>query len=476
MKPNLPKEVVNILNKFQQAGFQIYIVGGAVRDLLMNREVKDWDFTTDAKPEEILKLFPEGFYDNKFGTVGIPSSQLHLGGGVENHTGVMEITTMRKEGKYTDFRHPDYVGWTDKIEEDLARRDFTINAIALGASGKHLRGEESGLPSDRHLGGGVMEIVDPFHGQQAIKDKIIRTVGSPEKRFQEDALRLIRAIRIATELEFEIDPETFQAIQKNANLIGEVAWERIRDELFKLLSSMNPYMGTVKLRGAGILQIILPELEKCFGIVQEGPKHDRVYDIGEHSLLTLKRTPSTDPLVRLAALLHDVGKPDTFRTAPDGNVTFYNHDIVGGKIVQKISRRLNLSKKQVDKLYRLVRWHLFTVDEKQTDSAIRRFIKNVGLENIEDMMVLRVGDRLGGGTVKAISWRMKKYQERIKEVLKKPFSISDLKVNGNDVMETLKIKPGPKVGEVLQKLFDEVLENSSKNDSEYLLRRIKELD
>ena len=283
----------------------------------------------------------------------------------------------------------------------------------------------------------------------------------------------MRAIRIATELEFEIEENTFQAIMKDAALIKEIAWERIRDELLKILASKNSYAGIIKLREAQILQIILPELEKCFGIVQEGPKHDRVYDIGEHSLLALKETPSKDPLVRLAALLHDIGKFETVKTDVTGNVTFYNHDLVGGKLVLKIAKRFNLSKKQTDKLYRLVRWHLFTVDERQTDSAIRRFIKNVGVENIDEMMALRIGDRLGGGTQKAVSWRMEEFQKRIKEVLKKPFSISDLKINGKDVMETLNIPPGPKVGEILQKLFEEVLENSSKNNKEYLLMRIK---
>jgi len=439
----LPKEVKNILDKFSKAGFQIYIVGGAVRDILMNRQVKDWDFTTDAKPEEILKLFPEGFYDNKFGTVGVPT---------KNNSDVYEITTMRKEGKYEDFRHPSKVLWTNKIEEDLARRDFSINAMALSVDGI---------------------IVDPYQGQQDIKAKVIRAVGDPNSRFQEDALRLIRAIRIATELEFDIDKDTLKAIQKNAQLVKEVAFERIRDELFKLLSSANPYIGIIKLREAGILKVILPELESCFGIVQQGPKHDRVYDIGEHSLLTLKHTPSKNPLVRFSALLHDIGKVKTVKTESDGNVTFYGHDVVGARLILNIAKRFNLSKKQTDKLYCLVRWHMFTVDEKQTDSAIRRFIKNVGLENIEDIMSLRIGDRLGGGTATEISWRMEKFQQRIKEVLKKPFSISDLKVNGNDVMETLKIKPGPKVGEILQKLFEEVLEDSSKNTREYLLGRIK---
>ncbi len=464
MDYKLPAEVKNILEKFQKANFQIYIVGGAVRDLLMGKEVEDWDFTTDAKPEEILKILPDGFYDNKFGTVGLSVDDK-----------VFEITTMRKEGVYKDHRHPLEVSWTDKIEQDLARRDFTINAIALGIPSKHLRGEETDVTFDIHLGGETMEIVDPFQGQQDIKNKLIRAVDDPNRRFQEDALRLIRAIRIATQLEFDIDDKTFKAIQQNAKLIKEIAWERIRDELFKILSSQNSYEGIVLLRKLGILQIILPELEKCFGIVQEGPKHDRVYDIGEHSLLTLKECTSTDPLVRFAALLHDIGKVKTVNTQKDGNVTFYNHDLEGGKLNLQIAKRFNLSKKQTDKLFRLVRWHMFTVDENQTDSAIRRFIKNVGVENIEDMMAVRAGDRLGGGTQTETSWRMEKFKERIKQVLQKPFSISDLKVNGHDVMEILKIKPEPKVGEVLEKLFQEVLEDSSKNIREYLLNRIKAL-
>ena len=448
MDKKLPKEVLKIINKFSNAGYQIYIVGGAVRDLLMDRPVHDWDFTTDAKPEEILKLFPDGFYDNKFGTVG-----------VSTEIGVMEITTMRKEGNYQDHRHPTEVGWTNKIEEDLARRDFTINAMALSV-----------IPAKTGI-----QLIDPFDGGSDIEAKIIRAVGDPSKRFQEDALRLIRAVRIAAELEFDIEEKTFQAIQQNAGLIHDIAFERIRDELFKLLASTNPYMGIIKLREAGILQIILPELERCFGLQQEGPKHDREYDIGTHSLLSLKEAPTNDPLVRLAALLHDIGKPDTVKITSDGNVTFYNHDLVGGKIVLQIAKRFNLSKKQSDKLYHLVRWHMFTIDERQTDSAIRRFIKNVRLENIDDMMALRIGDRLGGGTQKAVSWRMEKFQERIHQVLQKPFSISDLKINGQDVMETLNIKPGPKVGEILQKLFEEVAEDDSKNNREYLLKQIKRL-
>lgn len=435
----IPKTVQNILDSFTKAGYQIYIVGGAVRDILMQHAVHDWDFTTDATPEQILKLYPNGFNDNKFGTVG-----------VEIDGEVFEITTMRKEGIYTDSRHPIEVSWTNKIEEDLARRDFTVNAMALGE-----------------------DIIDPYGGQEDINKKLIRCVGDPNKRFQEDALRLMRAIRIANQLDFQIDPDTLQTISTNSNLIKNIANERIRDELFKILSTQNPLEGIELLKKTGMLEIILPELTRCFDLMQEGPKHDRVYDIGEHCLLSLKFCPSTDPITRFATLLHDVGKPDTMNIQEDGNVTFYNHDFIGGKLALKIARRFNLSKKQADKLYILIRWHMFTLDEHQTDSAIRRFIKNIGQENIEDMMAVRVGDRLGGGTQKAVSWRMEKFRERIEQVLRKPFSISDLKINGKDVMENLNIKPGPKVGQILQQLFEEVLEDSSKNTREYLLEKLK---
>ncbi len=450
MDYKLPKKVEKILNKFQKANYQIYIAGGAVRDLLMGRkglpagrQVSDWDFTTDAKPEEILKLFPEGFYDNKFGTVGIP---------VQNQ--IFEITTMRKEGIYKDHRHPLDVSWTNKIEEDLARRDFTINAMALG--------NDSAL-------------IDPFNGQKDLGARLIKAVDGPDKRFKEDALRMMRAIRIAAELEFEIDENTFKAIQENALLIKEIADERIRDELFKILASGNPYFGIIKLKEAGILQIILPELQALEGIIQEGPKHDRVYEILDHSFRCMRETPSLDPLVKFAALLHDVGKGKTYKIHPDENVTFYNHDIEGGKIALEIAKRLNLSKKQTDKLFKLIRWHMFSTNENQTDSAIRRFIKNVGLENLEDIYALRIGDRLGGDTRNPVSWRMEEFQKKVKQVLIKPFSISDLKVTGHDVMKVLGIKPSRKVGEILEKLFKEVSENASKNNRDYLLKQIESL-
>jgi tRNA nucleotidyltransferase (CCA-adding enzyme) len=488
MNITLPKQILEIFNIFEKANYQLYLVGGSVRDLLMKREIHDWDFTTDAQPEQILKLFPKGFNNNKFGTVGIQLSAIshqlsdeetkksltaNSAASLKADDSIVEITTMRKEGDYKDHRHPSKVGWTNKIEEDLKRRDFTINAIALSRASASLSQEFSLSEPEASRS---VTIIDPFNGQVDLQNKTIRAVGDPDKRFQEDALRLMRAIRFATQLNFQIEEQTFAAIKANAELIKEIAWERIRDELFKILSSENPYQGIIMLREVGLLKFILPELEDCFGIQQQGPKHDREYDIGTHCLLALKETPSKDPLVRLATLLHDIGKKETMAITPDGNVTFYNHEVVGAHQTLKIAKRFNLSKAQSDKLFKLIRWHMFTLDENQTDSAIRRFIKNVGFENVKDMMDLRIGDRLGGGTQKAISWRMEKFSERIDEVMQKPFSISDLKITGIDVMETLNIPTGPQVGQILQKLFEEVLEDAEKNNKDYLLKRIPELN
>lgn len=487
MDIKIPNKIIELFEKFQKSNFQLYLVGGSVRDLLMRRKVSDWDFTTDAKPEEILKICPTGFYNNKFGTVGIPINievinnqpeaakiSSHAVGRTSEASdktehedielpSIVEITTMRKEGDYKDHRHPTKVGWTNKIEEDLARRDFTINAIALSVK----ISKEPTIYS--------IEIIDLFAGQTDLKNNLIKAVGDPNQRFKEDALRLMRAVRFSAQLGFEIEEKTFQAIKENSHTLKEIAWERIRDELFKLLAATNAYDGLLKLRKTGILQIILPEVEECFGIMQEGPKHDRIYDIGEHSLKTMRETPSKDPLVKFAALLHDIGKAKTHNIEEDGNVTFYNHDLVGANISLQISKRFNLSNTQTDKIYKLIRWHMFSTNENQTDSAIRRFIKNVGLENIEDIMALRIGDRLGGDTRTPVSWRMEEFRKRIDQVLEKPFSITDLKVSGNDVMEILKISPSPKVGQILNKLFEEVLENSEKNTREYLTNRIKSL-
>ncbi len=429
------------MQKFTDAGYSVYIVGGPVRDLLLTRVVKDWDFTTDASPEEIIKLFPNGHYNNKFGTVGVPDG---------DH--IFEITTMRKEGVYDDNRHPTEVQWTKDITEDLARRDFTMNALAMDQDQK---------------------LVDPFQGQEDLRNKIIRTVNNPDQRFEEDGLRLMRAVRFAAQLGFEIEENTWSSIMKNASLLNNISGERIREELLKIVIAEYADQGIFKLQESGILAIILPELDKNFGVKQEGDNHDNKYEIGSHSIKTMKFTPSNDSIVKFAALLHDIGKADTYKKDTAGNVTFYQHDIVGAKIAKEICQRLRFSKKDADRITNLVRYHLFTVDENQTDSALRRFIRNVGVENLEDMFALREGDRLGGVSSKT-SWRLEEYKKRIEQLLQKPFSITDLKVNGQDVMKELKIEPSRKVGEVLQQLFNEVEEDHTKNERSYLLKRIQE--
>lgn len=452
----MDKNVASVLKKFDESGYEVSLIGGAVRDMLSKNEPKEFDLTTSAKPEEILKLFPNSFYNNRFGTVGIK---------IENK--IIETTTYRKEQKYTDGRHPDVVVWGNNLEEDLARRDFTINSIALRlqpASGKI------------EFLNSKFEIVDPYNGQKDLKDKIIRTVGDPNLRFSEDALRLLRAVRFATVLGFEIEGKTESAIKKNAKLISKISWERTCDELFKIIESVQAAEGILLCREVNLLCEILPELDVCFAVEQKSPKRHHIFDVGTHCVMSLKYCPSEKVIVRFATLLHDIGKAKVAAVTEEGVRTFYNHEVVGGRQVLEVARRLHLSRVNREKLFKLVRWHQFSVNENQTDKALRRFIKNVGLENVEDMMDLRIGDRLGGGLQQPESWRLKLFRKRLKEVLKKPFTVADLKISGHDVMDTLKIKPGPKVGEVLNKLFEEVLEDSKKNSREYLFHRIKEME
>ena len=460
--PHTNEFVSEILDKFVKAGFEIYIVGGAVRDLLTGRPVDDWDFTTNATPEEILKIFPEGFYDNIFGTVGIshPSSQSPY-----------EITTFRREFGYSDKRRPDKVEWGKSLDEDLSRRDFTINAMAL----KPVQSTEYKVQrKTMHYALCTMNLIDLYNGQADLKNKLIRTVGNADDRFSEDALRMMRAIRIAAELGFTIEEKTFEAVKKNASLINKIAKERVKEELFKILLSPHPDDGMVILRNAGLLIEILPELEKTFGVEQKSPGRHHVYDVGTHSLMALKNCKSQDPIVRFATLIHDIGKPQTYKKLESGVITFYNHEVVSTKIAANIADRLRFSKKEKDKLVTLVRYHQFTVDERQTDSAIRRFIRNVGKENIADMLELRVADRLGGGA-RETSWRLEEFKKRLIEVQKEPFAVKDLKIDGNDVMKVLRLRSGPMVGGILNILFEEVVEKKLENEKRALLSRLKEL-
>ena len=449
----LPEKVKEILDEFERAGYEIYIVGGVVRDAILGKELYDWDFTTNATPEEILKIVGEdGFYDNKYGTVGIKNEGSRP----------YEITTFRTEENYTDSRHPEKIAWGSHLQEDLLRRDFTINAMALRST------QPSVLSAQ-------FEVIDLYNGQKDLQDKLVRAVGDPMERFGEDALRMMRAIRIAAQLGFTIEQATLQAIQANAGKIKQIAAERVKDELFKLLASDYPADGYLLLKNSGLGELILPEMEKTFGVEQKSPGRHHVYDVGTHSVESLRHCKSADPITRLATLIHDVGKAKTQKVYPDGRITFYNHEMESAKIASKIADRLRFSNAEKDKFLRLVRWHQFTVDERQTDSAIRRFIKNVGLENIPDMIALRVGDRLGGGA-RETSWRLEEYKARILEVQQQPFSIPDLKINGLDVMEIKKVPSGPMVGKYLQILFDEVVEKGLANEREVLMERLKSLN
>lgn len=441
----LPSYVTSFMDRFKKAHFQIYIVGGSVRDLLRASVHKDWDFATSATPEEILKLYPDGFYNNQFGTVGVNIED-------NDTTHLFEVTTFRREGEYQDARHPDKVEWAQSIEEDLARRDFTINAIAYDGE----------------------KITDPYDGQEHLKQKLIVAVGDPNIRFSEDALRLMRAVRLATQLGFSIDEKTKASIEKNAHLLSKVSGERIRDELVKILSSDNPADGILLLKDTGLLNLVLSEVVVCFDVPQVSPKRHHIYDVGTHLVMALKYTPSKDPITRLATLLHDIGKAKTFRKDESTQIiTFYNHEVVGEKQAAVIADRLRLSKKDKHKLLTLIRHHQFTVSETQTDKAVRRFIHDVGKEYIQDMLDLRTGDRLGSGATET-SWRLELFKKRLEEVQKHVFSVTDLKINGNDVMKELNIKPGPKIGEILTSIFQEVEEGRLKNERDILLHAIVE--
>lgn len=450
MYDRIDNEVIDIYNTLEKAGFEVYFVGGCVRSLLMELPVTDWDLTTSATPEQIQEVFPDSFYDNPFGTVGVKY-------GIPEEKKFVEITTFRSESAYTDHRHPREVTWGKNLEEDVKRRDFTVNALAI-----RLKDDQT-------------EVIDLVDGIKDLESKLIRAVGNPDERFKEDALRLIRAVRFCSQLNFTIEEKTLTAIKNDAPLIEHIANERIRDELFKILSSQNSYEGIVLLDEIGLLDIIFPELLKGKGVSQMRPGRHHTTDVFMHNIMSMKECPSSDPLVKFAALLHDVGKPYVASKDEDGYIIFYNHEVVGAKVAKEIAERLRLSNIQKEKIYTLIRWHMFTVDEKITDSAVRRFIRRVGVENVKDMIDLRIGDRLGGGTQTAESWRLKKFKERLEEQLNPPFSINDMAIDGNIIMRELNIPPGRKVGNILKTLFDEVDLDLSKNTKEYLLQRLHEI-
>ncbi len=466
------KKVLSVISKMQKAGYECFLVGGAVRDMLLKRDFESGplDFATNATPEETMKVFPSSKYENKFGTViahiypsytglqtegltkqfrGVYTRADSSSSGISEDE-IVEITTYRSETTYADSRHPDVVTWGNTIYEDLKRRDFTINALAT--DGK--------------------KIIDEYKGQEDLKAGIIRTVGNPTKRFSEDALRMMRAVRFACELHFTIDQVTLDAIQSQSKRLSKVSMERIRDEFMKILKSDMPDEGIKVLRNTELLRVFLPELYDTFGVGQVSPQRHHIYDVGTHLLNTLAACKNSDPIVRLACLLHDIGKPKVRQILDSGVVTFYNHEIVGTDMVFDIANRLRLSKKDTILLTKLVRYHQFVVTENLTDNAVRRFIRQIGVENIQNMLDLRFADRIGSGA-KADSWRFDLFRKRLEEVQHEPFAVKDLAIDGNDVMKFYDKKPGPFIGEVLDKVFAEVTEHGLENKKEVLLEYLK---
>lgn len=451
----IPKYVTHVTETLKNNGFQAFLVGGPVRDLIINRDIKDWDITTNAKPEQIQSLFEKTIYENSYGTVGVCIKKED----VTHETltekyDIVEVTPFRVEGNYKDFRHPEHVYFSDKIEDDLQRRDFTMNALAFDIN--------------------KSECIDLYNGQKDIKDKIIRAVGNPHDRFNEDALRMLRAVRFSTVLGFKIEGETLLAISQNAHLIQNISQERIRDEFVKIIESSRPDEGIDLLQKLGLLKYIIPELEEGIDCHQGGA---HIYDVYEHLIGALRHAADKNysTNVRLSALFHDIGKPRTKRTPnPKAKPTFYGHEVVGAKMTKKIMERMKFSRETIDYVSNMVRRHMFFSDTEQiTLSAVRRVVANVGSENIWQLMEVRECDRVGMSKTEA-PYRLRKYHAMIEQVLRDPISVSQLKIDGNTLIE-MGEKPGPKFNFTLHALLEEVLDDPKKNTEEYLKSRAKEL-
>lgn len=465
----IPKEVSHVTETLEKAGFETYLVGGCVRDLLMGKEPKDWDVTTNARPEQIMALFEKTIYENTFGTVGVcvpiensvtyETQSLDVPRETPKYF-IVEVTPFRLEAKYSDFRHPDEVKFSEKLEDDLKRRDFTVNAMSFRLSDK---------------GHGLTDI---FEGLKDIEKKTLRTVGSPDERFKEDALRMLRAVRFSVQLGFSISHETGESILRNSELIKNISAERIRDEFVKIINSKNPSAGIVMLQKFGLLKNIIPELEDGIGVMQSG---EHVYDVWQHLLYALQHSADKNwPLIiRLSALFHDIGKPKSRRSETrvgKKQYTFYGHEVISARMAKKIMERLKFSKKEIELVEKLVRNHMFFSDtELITLSAVRRIITKIGKENIWDLMNLRECDRVGTNK-KETSYRLRKYHAMIEEALRDPISVGQLKINGEYMMKSLEIKAGPRMGWILNALLEEVLDDPTKNTIEHLSELVQSLN
>lgn len=445
--PDIVREVAETL---EHKGFEAYVVGGCTRDLLLGRTPKDWDLTTNAHPADIQALFPEHFANNDYGTVGIKTD-------AEDETlRVIEVTPYRSESGYSDARRPDAVTFGVSLEEDLQRRDFTINALAYRVTDDTL--------------------VDLFAGQEDLAAKRLTAVGDPTERFAEDALRMMRAVRLAAELDFVIEAATMAAIQQNSELLSRISIERVAIEFLRIVNSPTPMQGIIFMEKLHLLEQFVPELLIGIG-VEQGGIHQ--YDVYEHLLRTMQAAADKNHslAMRLAALFHDIAKPQTRRTGgKNKQYTFFGHEVVGARMTKEILERLKLPKELITEVTTLVRWHMFFADPDEiTLAAVRRTITRVGEDHIEDLLDLRVCDRVGMGRPKEQPFRFRRYKAMVDEALRDPISVKMLKVNGDRIMELSQERPGKKLGFVLHALLEEALDDASKNTEEYLERRALEL-
>jgi tRNA nucleotidyltransferase (CCA-adding enzyme) len=437
-------DVRTIARTLNDAGFECYLVGGSVRDLLLGGDAFDYDFATNALPDKVMGLFrrvvPTGI---KHGTVSVLLGARQY-----------EITTYRADGVYEDGRHPESVRFSKTLEEDVARRDFTINGIAFDV-----------LKND---------IIDYPGGLEDIERKIIRTIGDPLARFGEDGLRPFRACRFAAKLRFVIEEATFAAIGKTLDIAAQVSMERVRDELMKLLEAHEPSIGFEYMRESGLMKVFLPELAACYGLKQN--KY-HMYDIYYHSLYSADAAPSGEPVIRLSALLHDLGKVPVRQEGPDGDSTFYNHEVVGTRMARRILKRLKFSNEESAKVTNLVSNHMFHYTDEWTDGAVRRFMRKVGLENLDDLIQLRLADRRGNGMRDGIPQPIRELRKRIEKIIEaeNAITVRDLEIDGYAIMEEFKVKPGPLIGAILNELLEIVLDHPEVNERAQLIERAREI-
>ena len=430
----IPTEVRAVLETLRTAGFDAYLVGGSLRDILLGRNPADWDIATSARPEQTQSIFPGSLYENVFGTVALRQGQEDF-----------EITTFRRDHDYADHRRPHRVEFGDDIRVDLARRDFTVNALAWG-----------GRP-DESLG-----VVDPYGGRDDLGRRVLRAVGDPDARFAEDALRMIRAVRLAASIEFSIEPSTLLAIKRRAELVRHLSGELIAAELEKLLASRTPSIGLRPLASTGLLGVISPELAAQPGIPQNKVPGE---DLWEHTLRTVDAALVSRPTVRLAALLHDLGKPATFV-----DNRFLGHEIEGARLAEELLGRLRLARTTTERVVHLVRQHMFAYQPGWGDAAVRRFIAKIGESSLDDLFALREADNLGSGRARDAGG-LDGLRARVAEQLSAHVALRrpDLAIDGNDLIAELGLEPGPHLGRLLDRLVDAVLDDPGLNDRPTLL-------